>query len=139
MREIIFYSFAFSQVIILVTKTKFPLYLIEEIRYLNIKMSFMDLNERNNKKMKLILTNFRKHEDKTFEFSDKPGLTLISGISGCGKSTIFKAIAFAIAGGKRGRGLVGKTLITRGKRKCSVELEYKGIHINSIKPKGYNL
>ena len=41
--------------------------------------------------MKLVLKNFRYHENKTFEFDDtKGGLTLISGPSGQGKSTILR-------------------------------------------------
>lgn len=73
--------------------------------------------------MKLVLKNFRYHESKTFEFDEtKGGLTLISGPSGQGKSTILNAILFVLYG-------VGKKLQTFGKTSCSVELEYKELKI----------
>ena len=65
--------------------------------------------------MKLRLKNFRCYEDKEFNFGDD-GLTLISGGSGKGKSTIMLAIEFALFG-------TGTKLQTYGKRSCSVELE----------------
>ena len=70
--------------------------------------------------MKLTLKNFRCYKEKTFEFED--GLTLISGPSGVGKSTILMAIHFAIFG-------TGLKLSTIGTNSCSVELEMGDIKI----------
>ena len=77
--------------------------------------------------MKLILNNFRKYESKEFEFPDN-GITLISGDSNCGKSTIFKAIFFTLYGIQKGSNLRGD-IITRGKKTCSTTLEYKNLKI----------
>lgn len=70
--------------------------------------------------MKLTLKNFRCYKEKTFEFED--GLTLISGPSGIGKSTILMAIHFAIFG-------TGLKISTVGTNSCSVELEMGNIKI----------
>ena len=70
--------------------------------------------------MKLTLKNFRCYKEKIFEFKD--GLTLISGPSGVGKSTILMAINFAIFG-------TGLKLSTVGTNSCSVELEMDNIKI----------
>ena len=69
--------------------------------------------------MKLILKNFRCYQDKTFIFNE--GLSLISGVSGVGKSTIFLAINFAITNN-------GTKLPSYGKTSCKVEL-----HLDNIK------
>ena len=63
--------------------------------------------------MKLILKNFRCFLDKTIEIPDK-GLILLSGQSGSGKSSILKAINFALYGKET-------KVVTVGKKKCSVE------------------
>ena len=47
--------------------------------------------------MKLILSNFRCHTDEIYEFP-QTGLTLIKGVSGIGKSSLFNAIVFALYG-----------------------------------------
>lgn len=68
--------------------------------------------------MKLTLTNFGVWTSKTFVFSDN-GLTLISGQSGKGKTTIFRAINYALTGS-------GTKLPTLGEKKCTVKFEYQG-------------
>lgn len=75
--------------------------------------------------MKLYLTNFGCYEQRTFEFPDD-GIILISGVSGKGKTTIVRAIEFALFG-------TGNKLVTFGKRKCQVELEFQGLHIMRTK------
>ena len=57
--------------------------------------------------MKLHLINFRCYEDKTFDFGEL-GVTLISGPSGVGKTTIMMAINFVLFGS-------GKKLQTHSK------------------------
>lgn len=65
--------------------------------------------------MKLKLCNFRCYEDREFDFGTC-GLTLISGTSGKGKTTLMMAIEFALFG-------TGTKLQNHGKRMCSVELQ----------------
>ena len=63
--------------------------------------------------LKLTLKNFRKFATAEFTFDQQ--LSLISGKSGQGKTTIFMAIMFALTG-------EGKKLPTYGKTSCSVTL-----------------
>jgi DNA repair exonuclease SbcCD ATPase subunit len=76
--------------------------------------------------MKLHLRNFRCYEDRVFDFGDS-GVTLLSGASGAGKSTIMIAIQFVLFG-------IGTKLPTHGKKSCSVELTLPDIKI--IRSKG---
>lgn len=70
--------------------------------------------------MKLTLKNFKVWGDVSFDF--KEGTTLISGMSGKGKTSILQAIIFVLFGD-------GKNLVSYGKKTCSVKLEYKDIII----------
>ena len=78
--------------------------------------------------MKLTLKNFRCYENAAFDFGDK-GLTLLSGSSGKGKTTLLMAIDFALFGS-------GTKIVTNGKKSCSVELQFGGLKI--IRKKGPN-
>jgi DNA repair exonuclease SbcCD ATPase subunit len=73
--------------------------------------------------MKLVLHNFRCHTDATFEIPDS-GLVLLSGASGSGKSTIIKAILYALYGTK-----AIKKPYSFGTTTCSVKLNYNGLKI----------
>ena len=71
--------------------------------------------------MKLKLKNFRCYKERNFELGNN-GLTLISGMSGKGKSTILLAINFALFG-------KGTKLIKHGEKSCSVSLEFNNMKI----------
>lgn len=71
--------------------------------------------------MRIKLKNFRCYTDKEFDFGDN-GITLITGLSGVGKTTIILAIQFALFD-------KGTKLITYGKTSCSVELYFDNIKI----------
>jgi DNA repair exonuclease SbcCD ATPase subunit len=71
--------------------------------------------------MKLKLVNFGTWRDNEFDFSDN-GLVLLCGPSGIGKSTILRAIAFALYN-------KGTRLVSDGQKSCSVTIELPGIRI----------
>jgi DNA repair exonuclease SbcCD ATPase subunit len=65
--------------------------------------------------------NFKCWEEATFDIADK-GITLISGNSGCGKTSILQAIHFALYG-------KGTKVVRAGSTSCRVELHVGGMHI----------
>jgi exonuclease SbcC len=71
--------------------------------------------------MRIQLKNFLCYDNATFDFGQE-GIALLSGPSGAGKTTILKAIFFALFG-------EGTKLQTYGKTSCSVELEFDGIKV----------
>ena len=73
--------------------------------------------------MRLKLVNFRCHANAEFEFPDS-GLVLLSGYSGSGKSTVLKAILYALFGNKAVR-----KPYTFGSTTCTVTLDWLGLHI----------
>ena len=75
--------------------------------------------------MKITLKNFRCYEDKTFDFGEE-GITLLSGDSGRGKSSVMMGIQFALFG-------TGQKVAKHGKLSCSVELEFDGMKIYRTK------
>ena len=77
--------------------------------------------------MRLELENFLCYRDRIINFGDK-GQSLLEGRSGTGKTSILKAILFAITG--EGKKLVNNT---SGSSKCSVIMEHCGIKIKRTK------
>ena len=71
--------------------------------------------------MKIHLKHFRCYDNTEYDFGNS-GLTLISGKSGVGKSSIMIAIQFALFGN-------GSKLTMYGKSSCSVELEFDDLKI----------
>lgn len=72
--------------------------------------------------MRLTLTNFGTWTHCVYEFPDASGLTLISGPSGKGKTTLLRAINYALTG-------EGTKLPTHGEIKCTVCFEYQDLII----------
>jgi DNA repair exonuclease SbcCD ATPase subunit len=77
--------------------------------------------------VKLTLKNFRCYTSQVFEFEDND-LTLISGPSGRGKTTILLAIQFALYGSSN-----HKYLVSHNKTSCEVILEYKNFKVKRTK------
>lgn len=75
--------------------------------------------------MKVTLENFRSWAKKTVDFDDD-SLILLSGASGCGKSTILNAIFFALTG-------EGRNILSHGKSSCKVTLEFNNLVISRSK------
>ena len=66
--------------------------------------------------MEVSIKNFRCWKDKKISLSND-GITLISGISGAGKSSLLEAIHFAISG-------EGRNIVSEGKTKCAVSVKF---------------
>ena len=79
--------------------------------------------------MKLTLINFRCYTKSVFHFPDN-GTILLSGDSGIGKTTIFKAINFVLFDKE-------SKVITYGEKKCEVILEYNDVVISRRKNPNY--
>ena len=61
---------------------------------MNSQVSLSETSEKTN--MEIVLHNFRCYKDQSFKFM--PGVSLLPGISGAGKSTILEAIDYALYG-----------------------------------------
>jgi DNA repair exonuclease SbcCD ATPase subunit len=73
------------------------------------------MNTSNTSTVKLSLANFKSHQSLELEFP-KTGFFKLDGISGAGKTNIFKSIVWALWGS-------GNDVIKRGEKKCQVSLE----------------
>jgi len=71
--------------------------------------------------MRLVLKNFKCWENAEFDVSEN-GITLLSGNSGCGKTSILQAIYFVLYD-------KGTKLVRIGTSSCRVELDGFGMHI----------
>lgn len=82
----------------------------------------VELDTNNRDYMRIKLHDFGCYKDKTFEFGREDSMVLLSGPSGAGKTTIIRAIFFALFG-------EGKKLPTHGKKSCTVELDFGDLKI----------
>ena len=71
--------------------------------------------------MRITLKNFLCYADETFDFGEQ-GVSLLTGPSGVGKTSILRGIFFALFG-------EGNKLQSYGKTSCCVELEFDGLKI----------
>ncbi len=74
--------------------------------------------------MRLTLKNFRKWEDKSFDFGD--GVVKVTGESGAGKSTIFEAIYWCLYGRLQKVGTKG----SKGRTEVQLEIPEAGIIVH---------
>jgi len=81
-----------------------------------------DLGTINHDFMRIQLHDFGCYKDKTFEFGREDSMVLLSGPSGTGKTTLIRAVFFALFG-------EGKKLPTHGKKSCTVELDFGDMKI----------
>lgn len=77
--------------------------------------------------MELTLKNFKVWNDKTFILNKKDDITLISGKSGKGKTSILQAIYFVLYG------IGGSKIISHGKKSCSVKMKWSELTITRTK------
>ena len=75
----------------------------------------------------LILTNFQKHAHLTHTF--KPGLTLVTGPNWSGKTTILRAVLYALFGTSAVNVKAGN-LVSRNNPGMEVVLDLSLIHIS---------
>lgn len=80
--------------------------------------------------MKLTLEGFRTYQAKTIISLPEKGCTLIEGPSGQGKSTLFRAIAWGLYGGKEKAYNWATT-----KKKCYVQIDLEEIKISILRQK----
>lgn len=70
---------------------------------------------------KVCLKNFRVHKDREFEF--KPGINLLLGKNGTGKSSIFEALSVAFFS-KSPRGTLNSIITNDGSKKAQIKVEF---------------
>ena len=90
-----------------------------------IKNDLMQYNLYINYIMKIILQNFKCWENESFDFGNS-GITLLSGKSGIGKTSILQAIIFALFG-------IGNKVVMHERKSCKVIFEYDKMKIERTK------
>ncbi len=81
--------------------------------------------------MRLILKNYGIHKLKEFNLPDS-GFVLFCGVNGTGKSTVIRAIQFALYGNQQ-------RVCSRYEKTCSVTLEFEGMKIERFIPARLNV
>ncbi|MFN4280250.1 AAA family ATPase [Thermosynechococcus sp.] len=72
---------------------------------------------------RLTLKNFKTHQDRTFEFL--PGVNVICGENGAGKTSIFEAIAWVLFDATSGYGSgFNKAIIRKGAKRAEVTVQF---------------